>query len=61
MKWTKTKDRLYKLTKEFELVAADDEKNEPIKTDIKIKGLHLNVNDSSFITKQQVVVVTRMK
>ena len=37
LKWTKTLDRLCKLTKECEFVAADDEKNEPIKTDIRIK------------------------
>ena len=38
LKWNKTKDRLYKLTKDSEFVAADDEKNESTKTDIKIKG-----------------------
>ena len=37
LEWTKTKDRLCKLTKESEFVAAGDENNGAIKTDIKIK------------------------
>ena len=32
------KNRAWKLTKEPEFVAADEEKNEPTKSDIKIKG-----------------------
>ena len=45
-----------------EFVAADNEKSEPIKTDIKLKsGHHLNVNVYSFITQKRVVVVTCMK
>ena len=47
------------MTKESEFVTADDEKNEPTKTDIKNKdGLHLNVKVCLFITPGKVAVVT---